>query len=191
MAIAPLEDTRAPAPQGAAPLRLIPGGRPPRSVASGAAIHARREPVASIARSMADHPTAHAVGGPMAVALAVPIVAAPKIDPSERARRQAAIRAQTLSRRRRTVAVLASVLAVGLLAVPVRALGAVTVSGQETPGAVPAGLADGSRYVVQPGDTIHSIALRINPAAASALARQLARSTGSWTVVPGETVVIP
>jgi hypothetical protein len=78
-----------------------------------------------------------------------------------------------------------------LLALPLRALGAVTVDGRATPGGAPAGLAPGAAYVVQPGDTLRTIALRVNPAALRSIESALARSIGSRTVVPGERVVIP
>jgi len=67
----------------------------------------------------------------------------------------------------------------------------VTLSGQQTPAGVPGGLADGTRYVVQPGDTLRSIVMRINPGDAAHLERELASSLGSTTVVPGERVTIP
>ena len=81
--------------------------------------------------------------------------------------------------------------AVTLLALPVRALGAVTLAGQETPGAVPAGIAPGSVIVVQPGDTIRSLAVRINPGAVAQTARAIALEIGSSTLVPGEHVLVP
>jgi len=84
-----------------------------------------------------------------------------------------------------------AVAAVVLLALPIRALGAVTVAGQDTPGGAPAGLAPGSTVVVQSGDTIHSLAMRVNPGDVAAIARALAAEVGSATLVPGEHVVIP
>jgi len=77
------------------------------------------------------------------------------------------------------------------LAMPLRALGAVTVLGQQTPGGVPAGLAPGSTYVVQHGDTLRSIAQRVNAAIAPLIAAELAAETGSAQVVAGEHVRIP
>jgi LysM repeat protein len=85
----------------------------------------------------------------------------------------------------------AAVVAIGLLAMPLHALGAVTLDGRPTPGGVPAGLAPGSVYVVQPGDTIASIAQRVNRAETASIGRDLAASTGSRVVVPGEHVAIP
>jgi hypothetical protein len=96
-----------------------------------------------------------------------------------------------VSVRRRRVGLGVVLLSVVLLALPLRALGAVTVDGRPTPGAVPAGLAPGSVYVVQPGDTLRSIAAQVDPAAIGATARELATSTGASVVVPGEHVRIP
>ena len=94
--------------------------------------------------------------------------------------------------RRGRAAVAVSVLAaVVLLALPIHALGAVTVAGQATPDAAPAGLAPGSTIVVQPGDSIDSVAMRINPSDAVQLERSLANEVGSNTLVPGEHIVIP
>jgi len=74
---------------------------------------------------------------------------------------------------------------------PLRALGAVTVNGQGTPNGVPAGLAPGSVYVVQPGDTVRTIAARVNPAELAVITREIAATIGSSTVVPGEHITIP
>jgi LysM domain len=102
-----------------------------------------------------------------------------------------AIRAAQRRRRRIVLATLAAGVVVLALALPIRALGTVTVSGQQTPGGTTAGLADGSPYVVQPGDTLASIANRINPADATQLVRQMANEVGSHTIVPGEHLILP
>jgi LysM repeat protein len=81
--------------------------------------------------------------------------------------------------------------AVVLLAMPLRALGAVTVAGQPTPAGTPAGLAPGSVYVVQPGDTLRSIASQVNPSELGVIEHKLATSIGSTHVVAGEHVTIP
>jgi hypothetical protein len=109
-------------------------------------------------------------------------------DVTERRQR----RAQLQRRRRRVVVGIALCVVVVMLALPLRALGTVTVSGQQTPGGTPAGLLDGSVYVVQPGDTLASIAERINPDAnQGALVSVMARELGSRVIVPGEHVVLP
>ena len=78
------------------------------------------------------------------------------------------------------------------LALPLRSLGAVTTSGVATPGGSPAGLGDGTPYVVQPGDTLASIARSINPSADQAkLISELHSEVGSSVVVPGEHVILP
>lgn len=80
-------------------------------------------------------------------------------------------------------------LAVGL-ALPIGALGGAPARSPH-PGTRPA-TAGEIVYVVQPGDTLWSIAARLdrggNP---RALAEALARETGSATVVPGERIVVP
>ncbi len=101
-------------------------------------------------------------------------------------------RALVQRRRRRLAAGVALGVVVVMLALPLRALGTVTVSGQQTPGGTPAGLIDGSVYVVQSGDTLSSIAHRINPGAdQGALVAKMAHEVGSNEVVPGEHVVLP
>jgi LysM repeat protein len=101
------------------------------------------------------------------------------------------VRAQTLARRRRTAGFSLVLAAVVLLAMPLHALGAVTVAGQPTPAGAPAGLAPGSVYVVQPGDTLRSIASQVNPAELGVIEHRLATSIGSTHVVAGEHVIIP
>jgi hypothetical protein len=125
---------------------------------------------------------------------ALRVVACPRTSPQvsrpldvtlRRARRAA------LQRRRRTILVSGAVaaLAVGL-ALPIGALGGAPAPSPH-PGTRPA-TAGEIVYVVQPGDTLWSIAARLdrggNP---RALAEALARETGSATVVPGERIVVP
>jgi hypothetical protein len=86
-------------------------------------------------------------------------------------------------RRRRVVvgAVLAILLI--LLALPIRALGGSTLA-QAAP-------SQGQEYIVKAGDTLASIANRADPAHAASLIGQLARETGTGSVVPGEHIFIP
>jgi LysM repeat protein len=94
--------------------------------------------------------------------------------------------------RRRAVAIgLAGVVAVVLLALPRRALGAVTVDGRVTPGAAAGGLAPGSTYVVHAGDTVASIAASVQGGNVAQVERQIVREVGSSVLVPGEHVVVP
>ena len=70
-----------------------------------------------------------------------------------------------------------------LLALPIRALGGSTLA-QAAP-------AQGQEYIVKAGDTLASIANRADPAHAASLTGQLARETGTGSVVPGEHIFIP
>lgn len=197
MAIAPLEH-RSPTGPRAPHLRLVPGGRRRSAPPRGAAVHARRDASfdeagsprsvrpEELAASRASHPSGARRVRPSTdeerrLAVARDAALAPR----------QAIRAQTLARRRRTTLVLAGLLALVTLAVPLRALGAVTRSGQATPLGAPTGLADGSRYTVAAGDTLWSIAAKVNAAAPSAVAHELAVELGTTRVVPGERIRIP
>ena len=85
-------------------------------------------------------------------------------------------------RRRVVVGVVLAVLLI-LLALPIRALGGATLA-QAAP-------AQGQEYIVKAGDTLASIANRADPAHAASLTGQLARETGTGSVVPGEHIFIP
>jgi hypothetical protein len=185
MAIAPLGES--PRRQAAQPaLRLVRGGRGPKAPVRGAARHARIEPLrdpalegAEIVRSRSAHPTAR----DPRPALSQPDLAA---------RRRAAVRSSTaVARRRATALAVIALVAVVLLSLPLRSLAAVTVDGQVTPAASPGGLAPGSIYVVHAGDTLRSVARRIDGGNVSALEHQLAVQVGSSVLVPGEHVHIP
>ena len=184
MAIAPIEGTTP--DQAAHGLRVIDGGRRPDAPPRGTALHARDGRAEALRRSRAAHPTAATRVGRSAAPVAHPAplpagepwaAPAPLARPSPgalappRSGRDVSVRARTLARRRRTLGLGVVLVAVTLLAMPLRALGAVTVAGQPTPAGVPAGLAPGSVYVVQPGDTLRSIALRVNPAALATIER--------------------
>jgi LysM repeat protein len=66
---------------------------------------------------------------------------------------------------------------------PIRALGGRTIAG-----AAPAA---GQIYVVQSGDTLASIAARVDRGNAAGMVRQLADEVGSSVIVPGEHLLIP
>ena len=95
--------------------------------------------------------------------------------------------------RRRRLVLLAVVVGVVLsLALPLKSLGAVTTSGVATPSGTPAGLGEGTPYVVQAGDTLASIARAINPSANQGqLINQMRAEVGSSVVVPGEHLILP
>lgn len=200
MAIAPLGDERDGARTGEPGLRLVRGGRPVGAATRGTARHAATERTEALWRSKAAHPTARALGALPPVAWTAPPPAPLRTTLAADRRRAAvgglatrstSVRAASLARRRRTAGLGTVVVALVLLALPLHALGAETLDGRATPNGVPAGLAPGSVYVAQPGDSIASIAQRVDPSQAAAIAGELAASTGSRTVVPGEHVVIP
>jgi hypothetical protein len=94
-------------------------------------------------------------------------------------------------RRRRAAAIALVVGLLVLLALPVSALGGRPITA--TPPALSAGSpGHGVVYVVQPGDTLWSIASRLegsgNP---RPLVEELSAQLGSGTVFPGERIVLP
>jgi hypothetical protein len=88
-----------------------------------------------------------------------------------------------LVHRRRLVVAAVVVALLVLLALPIRSLGGSTV-GPPVP-------TQGQVYVAQAGDTVRSIAARVEPSNAAALAARLVREAGSNVIVPGEHVFIP
>lgn len=104
--------------------------------------------------------------------------------------RRAARHRVTVRRRRVALGLVTLGLLVGL-ALPVSVLGGRSPNAAATalPGAEDAG--SHAVYVVQPGDTLATIARRIDPGHPAAMVRQLARETGSTTVVPGQHVPLP
>jgi hypothetical protein len=109
---------------------------------------------------------------------------------AEVSQRRAARRRVVVRHRRVALAVLSVGLLAGL-ALPVGLLGghAPDAAATALPNAADAG--NGVIYVVQPGDTLASIASRVDPGHAGRLAHLLARETGSATVVPGEHLRLP
>jgi hypothetical protein len=96
-----------------------------------------------------------------------------------------------LRRRRRTVGIFALVIASVLLAVPGHAFGGVTNVGVASDEATSSLLAPGMVYVVGAGDTLSSIATKINPWSPKNAERALTKELGSSVVIPGEHVLIP
>jgi Tfp pilus assembly protein FimV len=104
-------------------------------------------------------------------------------DVTERRRARASVR----SRRRRVVAGLVVAGALTLLALPVAGLGGRPAGAH--PSAAPG---SGPTYVVQPGDTLWSIATQVvRSGSPRALVQELASETGSQNVYPGERIVLP
>ena len=106
------------------------------------------------------------------------------------AQRRAA-RARMMQRRRRTLVALGLVLGLAILAFPGHAFGGVTGAGLSTDLANSSVLASGMAYVVQPGDTVNSIAKLMNPVDPSLARTALVHQIDSTVVVAGEHIVIP
>lgn len=102
-----------------------------------------------------------------------------------------AARARMLRRRRRAVAVAATVVALVILAWPGHAFGGTTAAGVGFDQQGGATLQAGEVYVVQPGDSVNSIARLINPWSPQLARRALERELHSDFVVPGEHVAVP
>lgn len=100
-------------------------------------------------------------------------------------------REQRVARRRRVLVGAVLALATLVLAWPGHAFGGTTATGLSTDLATSAVLASGQSYVVQPGDTIASIAALINPTDPRAARRALVHELRSGVIVAGEHVVIP
>jgi hypothetical protein len=96
-----------------------------------------------------------------------------------------------LKRRRRTLIVLALLLGLTILSLPGVAFGGVSSSGLSSDLNNDATLAPGMVYVVQPGDSINSIAAAMNPADPSKARGQLVHELDSRVLVRGEHVLIP
>ena len=106
------------------------------------------------------------------------------------AQRRAA-RARMMHRRRRTMVALALVVGVVVLAFPDHAFGGVTGAGLSTDLANSSVVASGMDYVVQPGDSVGSIAKLMNPVNPLIARVVLVDQIDSTVVVPGEHIVIP
>lgn len=102
-----------------------------------------------------------------------------------------AARVRMMRRRRRSLAILAVVVGLVVLAWPGHAFGGVTGAGLSTDLANSSVLASGMEYVVQPGDTVVSIATLMNPVDPVLARSILVHQLGSSIVVTGEHIVIP
>ncbi len=101
------------------------------------------------------------------------------------------VRARVRRRRQRLAATLVVLGALTILALPGHVYGATTGAGLSTDLANSSVLASGMDYVVQPGDTINSIARDMNPVDPADARSLLVSELGSTVVVPGEHVLIP
>ena len=102
-----------------------------------------------------------------------------------------AARARMIKRRRRTLVALALTLGLVILAWPGHAFGGETGAGLPNDLANSSVLASGMNYIVQPGDTVNSIARMMNPVEPKVARADLVRELDSAVVVPGEHVLIP
>ncbi|MGH3732394.1 MAG: hypothetical protein ACRDVC_03335 [Acidimicrobiales bacterium] len=100
-------------------------------------------------------------------------------------------RARTRQRRHRLGATLVVLGALTILALPGHVFGATTGAGLPTDLANSSVLASGMDYVVQPGDTVNTIARNMNPTDPAEARALLVHELGSSVVVPGEHVLIP
>ncbi len=102
-----------------------------------------------------------------------------------------AARARMMQRRRRSLTALALMVGLGVLAWPGHAFGGTTGAGLPTDLATSSTLASGMDYVVQPGDTVASIALLMNPIDPKRARVALVHELRSSVVIAGEHVLIP
>ncbi|MGH9090951.1 MAG: LysM peptidoglycan-binding domain-containing protein [Acidimicrobiales bacterium] len=139
-------------------------------------------PVLRLVEPPAEEPVAEVVPwGPV-----TQVVQEPRTGTVVTVRRRARVARQI--RRRRAVAGLLVAGALSLLALPVSALAGRPATATPTAAAAHGGVA----YVVQPGDTLWSIASRYEQGGDTrALVRELAAETGSTAAVPGERIAVP
>ena len=102
-----------------------------------------------------------------------------------------AARARMMKRRRRTLVATALLLGVVILSWPGHAFGGETGAGLPSDLATSSVLASGMNYVVQPGDSVNSIAQMMNPIDPKVARADLVRELDTSVVVPGERVLIP
>ena len=102
-----------------------------------------------------------------------------------------AARARMRKRRRRTLVAFALLTGLVILAWPGHAFGGETGAGLPSDLANSSVLASGMNYVVQPGDTVNSIARLMNPIDPKVAQVALVRELESAVVVPGEHVLVP
>jgi len=101
------------------------------------------------------------------------------------------IRQAKRQRRNRLLLGVSVLIAIVTLALPGAAFGGTTGAGLPGDLASSSQLASGMTYVVQPGDTLHSIAEQMNPADPRVAQHLLENELGSAVVITGEHVLIP
>jgi hypothetical protein len=102
-----------------------------------------------------------------------------------------AVRRARQRRRRAIVAVGLLATCVAVIVAPNHAFGGTNASGLPSDVASAARLQPGAVYVVEPGDTLSSIARSIDPLNPTKAERLLIAELGSTTIVSGEHVLIP
>jgi predicted anti-sigma-YlaC factor YlaD len=102
-----------------------------------------------------------------------------------------AARARMKARRRRSALVAVVLASLVLLAWPGHAFGGTNGVGLSTDLATSSTLSSGMVYVVQPGDTVDSIARKLNPVDPALARHALIAELRSNAVVDGEHVLIP
>lgn len=102
-----------------------------------------------------------------------------------------AARERMLRRRRRASVLFAAVVSLVILAWPGHAFGGVTGTGVSADTSIHAALSSGMVYVIQDGDSLTSVAKKIDPAHVATVRDALVHELGSRFVVPGEHVLIP
>jgi hypothetical protein len=100
-------------------------------------------------------------------------------------------RARRLARRRRSALAAGVVISLVILIWPGHAFGGVTASGVPVDLATSSQLASGTVYVVQSGDTVSTIASKVNPFSPNLARAALVRELRTSAIVPGERIVIP
>ncbi|MBW4029625.1 MAG: LysM peptidoglycan-binding domain-containing protein [Acidobacteria bacterium] len=126
---------------------------------------------------------------PLRVVPAAPTAPVYRVGPLVANRRAA--RARMKARRRRSALAALVVISLVLLAWPGHAFGGTNGVGLSTDLASSSTLSSGMVYVVQPGDTIASIARALNPVSPAMARKALVAELRSEDVVTGEHVLIP
>ena len=126
-----------------------------------------------------------------ALRVVAPLGFAPRYRVGPLVANRRAARARMKARRRRSALAALVLVSLVLLAWPGHAFGGTNGVGLSTDLASSSTLSSGMVYVVQPGDTISSIAREVNPVSPSIAREALVAELRSQDVVSGEHVLIP